>query len=279
MEAAKLRVCAVSYLNTAPLVWGLSRGAQRGLFDLDFALPSECADRLRRGETDVGLVPVIELARQPDLLVVPGSGVACDGRVRSIALVSAKPFDAIESFAADTGSRTSVVLTQILAARMHGIRPQVRPYPPKLSEMLQVADAALVIGDPALRIDPAMTSWEGRPVHVYDLGAEWRELTGLPMVFAVWGVKNLAESDGLAEALGDSAAYGLARIEEIAAIEGPRRGFDPALVREYLTRFVRFEIGDREREAMQLYLRLAAELGLAEPAPDVRFLPEAALSR
>ncbi len=279
--AGKLRVCAVSYLNTAPLVWGLSHGPQCGIFDLSFALPSECADRLRRGEIDVGLVPVIELARQPDLVVVPGVGVASHGPVRSIVLVSKKPFAAIESFAADTGSRTSIVLAQIVAAHMHGIRPQVRPYPPKLDEMLQVADAALVIGDPALRIDTEMTEWSGQPVHTYDLGAEWTKMTGLPMVFAVWGVKNLANPEGLADALADSAHYGRGRIEEIVRGESPRLGFAPHVVREYLTRYVRYDIGDREREAMRVYLRLASELGLTEAARDIdmRFLPEPALSR
>ena len=276
--AAKLRVCAVSYLNTAPLVWGMSHGPQRGTFDLSFALPSECADRLRCGEADVGLVPVVELARQQDLLVVPGPVVACHGPVRSILLVSKRPFGAIGSFAADTGSRTSVVLAQVIAAHVHGIRPQVRPYPPKLDEMLEIADAALVIGDPALRIDPGMTSWRGQAVHVYDLGSEWEEMTGLPMAFAVWGVKNIADSDGVCETLADSAEYGRSRIPEIVAAESGRLGLAPEAVRDYLTRNVRYDLGEREREAMRTYLRLAAELGLAETPRDLRFLPEPALS-
>lgn len=277
--AAKLRVCAVSYLNTAPLVWGLTHGPQRGRFDLSFALPSECADRLRCGEADVGLVPVVELARQPDLLVVPGPAVACDGPVRSIQLVCKKPFGAIDSFAADTGSRTSVVLTQVIAAHMHGIRPQVRPYPPKLGEMLEIADAALLIGDPALRIDPGLTSWKGQPVHVYDLGSEWAEMTGLPMAFAVWGVKNIADSHGLCESLTESARYGRLRIPQIVSAESRRLGLEPAMVEEYLTRNVRYDLGERELEAMRVFLRLAAELGLTEAPRGVRFLPEPALSR
>ncbi len=269
---AKLRVCAVSYLNTAPLVWGLTHGRQQGLFDLEFALPSACADKLRLGETDVGLVPIIELARQPDLVVVPGTGVSCRGPVRSIVLVCKKPFGEIESFAADTGSRTSVGLVQILAARVHGIRPRVRPYPPRLTEMLEVADAALVIGNPALRIDPAMASWHGQPVHVYDLGAEWEDLTGLPMVFAVWAVKNRFNSHAVVEALTESAAYGQSRIDAIVAAESSRLDFDPDLVRTYLTEHVRYALGAAEREAISLYLRLAAELGLANQARDVQYL-------
>ncbi len=277
--AAKLRVCAVSYLNTAPLVWGLIHGPQRSKLDLSFALPSECAERLRCGQADVGLVPVVELARQPDLLVVPGPVVACRGPVRSILLVSKKPFGAIGSFAADTGSRTSVVLTQVIAAHMHGIRPQVRPYPPKLDEMLEIADAALIIGDPALRIDPRMTSWNGQPVHVYDLGSEWEEMTDLPMAFAVWGVKNIADFGGLGETLAESARYGRRRIPDIVDAESKRLGLEAGMVQEYLTGNVRYDLGEREHEAIRTYLRLASELGLTEAPREVKFLPEPALSR
>lgn len=278
VPAAKLRVCAVSYLNTAPLVWGLRRGPQAGCFDLSFDLPSRCAERLRSGTADVGLVPVVELARQPDLVVVPRLAVACRGAVRSILLVSKKPLGEIESFAADTSSRTSVVLAQVVAAHAHGIRPMVRPYPPKLDEMLEIADAALVIGDPALRIDPALSSWQRRPVLVYDLGAEWEDLTGLPMVFAVWGAKNLAETDGLCEALWESADYGLSRIEEIVDCESARLGLDASDVRRYLTANVRYSLGEREREALDLYLRLAADLGLTEASGRIRYIEEPVLA-
>lgn len=275
---AKLRVCALSYLNTVPLIYGLRQGAQRDLFELSLALPSDCAEQLRSGQADLGLVPVIELARQPDLVGVPGLAVASHGAVRSILVVSKKPLGEIDSIAADTGSRTSVVLAQIVTAHMHGIRPKIRPYPPRLDEMLEIADAALIIGDPALRIDPSMAAWKGRPVHVYDLGAEWFDITGLPMVFAVWGMKNSASPEGLAEALADSAAHGMRRIDEIVRDESPRLGLEPSVVRTYLTRYIRYELGDREREAMRLYLRLASELGLVEAPGELPFLPVPTLS-
>jgi len=272
--ASRTRVCAVSYLNTAPLVWGLSHGPQQGVFDLSFELPSVCADELRAASVDVGLIPIIELARQPDTVVVPGCSIVCEGPVQSILLVSKKPFDEIESFAADIGSRTSVVLTQIIAARKHGLRPRVRPYPPRLDEMLELADAALVIGDPALRLDPKVESWRGQPVHVYDLGAEWTEMTSLPMVFAVWAAKKSAAHDTLVETLNASAAYGEAHIDEIIRVESERLDFPPELVRTYLTKHIQFGLGEREREAMRLYLRLAAELGLVDPRPAIPFLAE-----
>jgi len=270
--APRKRVSAVSYLNTAPLVWGMTHGPQKGVFDLRFELPSECADALRGGKADIGLVPVIELARQPDLGVLPGCGIIALGLVRSILLISKKPMEEIESFAADTGSRTSVVMTQVLLARRFGLRPRVRPYPPKLDEMLELADAALIIGDAALRIDPEMSEWRGEPVQVYDMGAEWRETTSLPMVFAVWAAKNLAAEAWMPAVLNDSAAYGRRRIEEITAAESPRLGLDPGLVRTYLSEHVSFELGEEERDSMAFFLKAAAELGLVGRLPEISFL-------
>ena len=269
---AKPRVCAVSYLNTAPLVWGLEHGPQQRLVDLESAKPADCAERLRTGAADVGLVPIIELARQPDLAVVPGGCIACHGHVRSILLVCKKPFADVESITVDSGSRTSVVLAQILAHELHGSAPSVRPHAPQLDEMLQAADAALIIGDPALRLNPNMREWRGQPVHVYDLGAEWRALTGLPMVFAVWAANPIDDAAALVAALTGSAAFGRDRIEEIVASESARLGFEADLVRQYLTHYIRYDLGRAECEAMGTYLRLAAARGLVEAAGDIRYV-------
>ncbi|MEZ5367386.1 MAG: menaquinone biosynthesis protein [Bryobacterales bacterium] len=274
----KPRVCAVSYLNTSPLVWGLLHGPQQGLLDLEFTLPAECADRLRSGTADVGLVPTIELARQRDLVVIPGSGIICSGAVRSILLVSKKPMEAIESFSADTSSRTSVVLTQIILSRKHGVRPSVHPYPPKLDEMMELADAALVIGDPALRIDPDMAEWRGQPVHVYDIGAEWFDLTGLPMVFAIWASKNLTADSTLASIFEDSKGYGLNHIDELVRVESGRLGLERDLVRRYVTEIIRYDLGERERTSMGLFLQYAGELGLVDPGVEPRFLEASAIA-
>jgi len=267
---AKPRVCAVSYLNTAPLVWGFLHGPQKEAVELSFAVPSRCADALRAGESDIGLVPVIELARQPDLAVIPGCSISCRGPVRSVLLFSRKPLEEVEAFGADTSSRTSVVLAQVLMARKYGIRPRVRPYPPKLDEMLEVADAALIIGDPALRLDPQQKQWRGQPLFVYDLGAEWLSLTGLPMVFAVWAVKNLVADPALTPLFQESAAYGQRRVDEIVESESRERDLPPELVREYLTRNTAFGLGEDEQRSLAQFLRSAAELGLA---PSPRELP------
>jgi len=252
-NTGKLRVCAVSFLNTTPLVWGMLRGPQQGLFDLEFRIPSECADRMSRGEADIGIVPSFELTRQ-DLEIVPGAGIASHGPVRSILLVSSRPASKIRTLAADTSSRTSVQLARVILERRYGADPKLVPLPPDLAAMLRAADAALIIGDPALRIDLARL-----PERVYDLGAEWVEMTGLPMVFAVWAGRRGVATPAVVEAFRESCRYGRERIEEIVEAEAARRGFAPELAREYLTRHIVHELGPREYEGMQLFLQFARE--------------------
>lgn len=248
-----LRVCAVSFLNTTPLVWGMLHGAQRGLFQLDFRIPAECADQVAAGDADIGIIPSFELTRL-DVDVIPGAGIACHGSVRSILLVSSRPAGEIRSLAADSSSRTSVQLARVILERKYGAAPQVVAHPPDLPAMLRKADAALVIGDPALRLDPRTL-----PFLVYDLGKEWVEMTGLPMVFAVWAARRGAISNGVTEAFRDSCRFGLERMDDIVAAEAPARGFPPALVREYLTSHIVHELGPREYEGMDLFLRYARE--------------------
>ena len=248
---SRLRVCAVSYLNTTPLVWGMLHGPQRGLFDLEFRIPAECADRLAAGEADLGIVPSFELTRQ-NLEIVPGAGIACHGPVRSILMISSRPASAIRTLAADASSRTSVQLAKVRLEKKYGASPAVAPHPPDLEAMLAVADAALLIGDSALRVDPATAA-----PFVYDLGAEWVEMTGLPMVFAVWAGRPDAVTPEVVEAFRESCRFGRARIEEIVAAEAPLRGFAPDLVREYLTARIVHELGPRDYLGMDLFLEYA----------------------
>jgi chorismate dehydratase len=130
-------------------------GPQQGLFDLSFQVPAVCADDVARGAADIGILPVFELTRMPGLKVLPGTGIACHGPVRSILLVSSKPVRKITSLAADTSSRTSVQLARVILNRRYRVSPKFLPHSPDLDSMLRAADAALIIGDPALRIDPA----------------------------------------------------------------------------------------------------------------------------
>ena len=245
------RVSAVSFLNTTPLVWGMLHGPQQDRFEMDFRVPSACADELASGAADIGIIPCFELTRQ-DLEIIPGTGIACHGAVRSILLISKCPAAEIRSLAADTSSRTSVQLARVLLERRFGATPRTIPHAPDLDPMLRIADAALIIGDPALHIDPIALPW-----HVYDLGAEWLELTGLPMVFAVWAGRKEAITQEIAELFTASYRYGREHMEEIVAAESVARGFKPGVVREYLTRYIVHELGEREYEGMRLFLDYA----------------------
>jgi chorismate dehydratase len=232
-------------------------GAQQGRFDLDFRIPAECADRVASGAADIGIIPSFELTRQP-VEVIPGTGIACHGAVRSILLVSSRPAGAIRTLAADSSSRTSVQLARVILERRYGAHYESVPHAPDLDAMLRVADAALVIGDPALRIDPARL-----PYHVYDLGAEWTDMTGLPMVFAVWAGRHEIVTPALTNAFRESYQYGRQHLEQIVASESARRGFAPELVREYLTKHIVHELGPREYEGMELFLSYARSLPAA----------------
>jgi chorismate dehydratase len=266
-------VCAVSYLNTVPLVWGMRHGDQKGIFDLLFRVPAECADMVASGAADMGIVPSFELIGR-DYGIVPGVGIACRGAVRSILLVSSRPANEIRTLAADASSRTSVALARIVLARRYGVEPAVVRRPPDLPSMLGEADGALLIGDPALHIDPETT-----PFHVYDLGREWMEMTGLPMVFAVWAGPREFVTPQVVAAFQDSCAFGLRSLERIAAEEAPARGFTKDLVRRYLGSHIVFELGAPERQGMELFLRYARELDRLDrpPARQPGLTPASAL--
>ncbi|MBV9743993.1 MAG: menaquinone biosynthesis protein [Acidobacteriia bacterium] len=261
IPAAKPRVCAVSFLNTSPLVWGMVHGPQRGVFELDFQIPAICADHVASGEADIGIIPSFELTRQ-ELEIVPGTGIACHGPVRSILLISKRPASKIQRLAVDSSSRTSVALARVLLARRYKTRPEFVPHAPDLEPMLQIADAALIIGDPALHIDPATLPYE-----VHDLGAEWVETTGLPMVFAVWAGPKEAVTPEVIDIFRESCRYGRERIEEIVATEAPRRGIAPELVRQYLTKHIVHELGPKDYEGLRMFLDAArAEVPVGQAA-------------
>lgn len=234
-------------------------GEQRNAFQLSFELPAVCADKLASGAVDIGLVPVAEIPRL-GLTPFPGVGIACEGEVRSILLISKVPISDIETLAADSSSRTSVKLTRIILEKRYGVRPRVITHAPDLPAMLSSADAALVIGDPALLIDP-----ESLPFEVLDLGQEWFLLTGLPMVFAMWsGRRGFTPSSKhgaeWARSFTDSWLFGKEHLEDIVKLEHEGRGLAPDLVREYFNRYIVFELGERHQQGMERFLQYAAEL-------------------
>jgi chorismate dehydratase len=253
-------VCAVSYLNTVPLVWGFLHSPDKALresFDLRFALPSVCADQIARGEADIGILPVIETARQ-GLDFFPSTGIACHGPVRTILLISKVPFREIRTVATDSGSRTSVMLTRVILAERFGVTPKTISRKADLAPMLGEADAALLIGDAALRVDPAAL-----PFETLDLGAEWVAMTGLPMVFAVWSGRKEIMQERYERAFIESCRYGMSHVEDMVRQQAAERKFPEPLVRDYFTRHIVYELGQRDQEGMQLYLKKALALDRA----------------
>jgi predicted solute-binding protein len=229
-------------------------GAQRDLFHIEFCLPSECADRLSAGQADIGIVPTIEWERQ-GLESIPGAGIASHGAVRSILLLTKVRPEKIRTLAADSSSRTSVELARVVLARRYGATPRVESQPPEPIAMLAKADAALIIGDPALRLGAAQL-----PCAALDLGEEWTAMTGLPMVFAVWACRREAASPSLAPAFTASCRFGREHLEEIARREGPPRQLTEELALDYLSHHIVNELGENEYEGMRLFLRYAREL-------------------
>lgn len=259
-DPAHPRVAVISYLNTVPLIWGLENGPRRHPFQLDYCLPSEGADRVRSGQSDIGILPVIEMARQ-GLAHFPGTGIACDGPVRTILLISKVPLPEIRTLAVDRGSRTSVMLARVILSQQYDAHPVISVTEPVLDHMLATHDAALIIGDPALHLDPASL-----PFLTVDLGQAWKELTGLPMVFAVWCGKPEFITPTSSRHFLDSLAYGEKHIATIVAGQAAQRRLPPDLIRTYLTENIIFRLGEKEYKGMRTYLEFAAAL---EPALEV----------
>ena len=259
-----LRLGVVSYLNAEPLVYGLDR--EPG-FRLERDLPSRVAQRLHAGEVDLGMIPSIEYAFG-DYGIVPGVAIGSRGPVRSVNLFHPGPLAEVRRVALDTSSRTSVALTKVLLHERLGRDPEYIAMPPSLPDMLKVADAALLIGDPAL-------NFEGEAPRL-DLGEEWERVTGKPFVYAFWagplGVVSTGEVRRLQGALGQ----GVASVEAIArSYNGHGSSHGSAAQNEsYLRKNIVYGLGDAEVEGLREFYRRAHALGLIPRLPEIRFHAE-----
>jgi chorismate dehydratase len=257
-----VRLGAVDYLNVRPLVYGLDLQPDR--VTLRFDVPSVCARLLAEGAIDLGMVPSIAYLDRPGDRIVPGICIGSDGPVASVALFTRRPMADVRTIVLDSSSRTSAILTQILCAWRFGISPSFVTHPPDLEAMLGVADAALLIGDPALFLTRA------DEIAKIDLGRVWTEMTGLPFVWAFWAGAPTAENGGVAELLQHAAELGMAHTDAIAAAYC---GADPArtpVAQAYLRENLMFRLTGRAVEAIRLFYREAAALrlvgGRGEPA-------------
>jgi chorismate dehydratase len=268
----RLRISAISYLNTAPLMWDFQHGTEGADFDISYTIPSQCAAALKAGSADIGIIPAASYTTIHGLVILPGVAIASIRAVRSILLVSKVPLAQIRSVALDTSSMTSVALTKVLFSKLWGGQREFAPMAPNIEKMLEKHDAGLLIGDPALKID------RSRYV-TYDLAEEWIQLTGKPFVFAFWALRQAVAKDfdrtaGLAEIFQQSRNHGLLpdSLSYIAKHWAPKVGLTEIEVHDYLTRSIHYEFDANCLQGMNLFFQYAAECGALPPAPELNFL-------
>jgi chorismate dehydratase len=324
----KLRISVVQYLNTSPLVWGFTHGLLAGKYELSFTVPSQCAEALRAGDVDIAIIPAIEYQRIDDLVILPDLAIASKRRVRSLLLISKVPIapagasqKSPQSIALDRSSRSTQALTKILCARHWQIAPQFREMPPDLAEMLAHNDAALLIGDPALRISLAIESARtgcvgaglapparspsdsptstpphaapeicdaatlGLPgltlsapkgaekLYVYDIVEQWRAMTGLSAVLAVWAARPSAATPDVVADFHASRAFGLLNLPELCDAAAAQLQLPAPALHSYLTDNIDFTLDPENVAALTKYFAEAAALNLTPAAKPVLLAP------
>lgn len=271
----RLRISAISYLNTAPLMWDFERGHAARDFDISYTLPSGCARALAQDVADIGIIPAAAYAQIPGLQILPDVAIASRRAVRSILLVSNVPVEKVRRVALDTSSMTSVALMKVLFEKWLGGGRTFTAMEPDLEQMLRQCDAGLLIGDPALQVDRSR-------YHTLDLAEEWIRYTGKPFVFAFWAVRgeSLREADpalDLAAVFRDSRDHGLEaqNLDTIVREWAPRLGLREDGVREYLTENIQYQLDAGCIEGLRLFYKYAAEIGALPVAPELRFAESA----
>ena len=287
----RLRISAISYLNTAPLMWdfehagthpfakdakGWATQSQSTQFDISYTLPSGCARALADGTVDIGIIPAAAYAEISGLQILPEVAIASRRAVRSILLVSRVPIEDVHTVSLDTSSLTSVALAKILFEKWLGGGRTFTAMAPDVDAMLAEHDAGLLIGDPALKID------RGR-YHTLDLAEEWIRHTGKPFVFAFWAVRTealreAAPSLDLPAVFQKSRDHGLeaSSLNQIAHEWAPRLDMTEADVRSYLTENIHYQLDAGCLEGLRLFYRYAAEVGALRQAPELKFVETAA---
>ena len=277
----KLRISVVQYLNTAPLVRGFTHGPLQGKYDLSFTVPSQCAEELRTGAADVAIIPAIEYQRIPNLVILPDLSIASKERVRSLLIVSKSPIRETRSIALDHSSRSTQALTKILCDSRWLIAPEFFEAAPDLATMLANADAALLIGDPALRLaidaeqhvtpgrDGALVCTGGQvglpqfaKLYLYDAVHEWWQLTERPAVLALWAARAEIATPELAADFTASLAYGLAHLPEICAEASRELQLPEKELSLYLRTNIDYSLDAENLKGLNEYFTQAARLGL-----------------
>jgi chorismate dehydratase len=266
MGRMKIRISLVHYLNSAPLGWAFSHGPFREKFEVFPSSPASCADQLSKGEVEIGLIPSIEYQRIPGLRIIPDVSISSLAEVRSILLVKPKGKSEINSVALDNSSRTSVALTKILLHMKMGIRPEFVPHPPDLRAMLHQCDAALLIGDAALRV--SLADYE-----TMDLAGEWAQWQQKPFVCAFWACRpDFPVPSDLNSIFLEAKAWGLERRSEIAAVYAKSLNLPASFLEDYLKNNINFDMGARHIQGVEIFYQLARELNLIPDLQPLRFV-------
>ena len=283
----KLRIAAISFLNPAPLMWNFEHPpAQQELanrYELTWSTPSVCAARLASGEADIGLVPIAAYASQPTMQIIPGCTIASLTHVRSIILVvrENRAMQDIRRVALDTSSRTSATYTRILFHRLWNTSPAFEPHSPDLDSMLDAADAALLIGDPALlALEDRNARYQrtGEALLYIDLAEEWNRLTGTPWVSAFWAIRPEAPAEtGIwpTQIIADFQASrdaGLAHVDDLVTEWSARIPVPASTIRTYLTENIWYLLDEACITGIQLFYRYGVECGVLPSVPKLRFL-------
>jgi chorismate dehydratase len=242
-----IRVGSVSFLNAKPLIYGLESARDVAL---SLAVPSRLLDGLRDERLDVALLPVIDYQRLAGLCIVPSGGIGCDGETLTVRIFSKCPVEQIKTLACDTDSHTSVALARVIFAERYGTSPKLVDW---TREEHQPCDAKLLIGDKVVCEEPP--GFE----HQVDLGSAWKALTGLPFVFAVWTARQGVQLSELPERLEAAKRAGLEHVAEIVKRHAVGRGWPAGLAMQYLTVYLKFDIGPQQLEAIRLFHHLAAK--------------------
>jgi chorismate dehydratase len=264
----KIRISLVHYLNSAPLGWAFLHGPFQERFEVVPASPAVCADQLAKGEVDIGLIPSVEYERIPDLRIIPDISISSLAAVRSILLIRRKGTEAIRSVALDTSSRTSVALAKILLQAKMGIHPEYVPHPPDPEAMLKLCDAALLIGDAALKIRLE----EYDTTDLAELWAQWQQR---PFVCAFWACRTSVPLPAdVISVFREAKEWGLQRREEIASVFSKSLDLPMAFLEKYLRQNIDFDLGARHLDGLQRFYELAKQENLIAEFRPPRFLTE-----
>ncbi len=269
VQESRLRVGAVSFLNTKPLIYPLLNGElQTEEIDLSVHVPSRLATLLGNKELDIGLIPIVEYFRANDqgkgYCILPNVSIASQGNVLSIQLFSRVPIEDIQHIALDTSSRSSVALLKILLTEKFQLSPTFVPCEPSINPVTAETGAVLLIGDAALKN-------LGATEYSLDLGAEWHELTGLPFVYACWVARGDVELGDVPNLLLEAKNRGVTQIPEIARIEAKKLGLPENLCKDYLQHHIHYDLDESEIAGLEHFYKLAVKNGLVESERTLTF--------